>query len=62
MASGMKWGDPIMMNENSYMLRNPNDYIDGFSTWKRCYAEFGSQTEHAESWRSCLFERMYLVW
>ena len=60
-ASGMKWGDPVLMNANNYMLRNPNDYIDGFSAWRRCYAEFGSQSEAVESWRICLFESMQIL-
>ena len=58
-ASGMKWGDPILMNENNYMEKHPGDYIDGFSGLRRCYAEFGNEVQDAESWRVCLFQRKY---
>ena len=59
-ASGMKWGDPILMNKNNYMEKHPGDYIDGFSALRRCYAEFGNEVQDAESWRVCLFQRKYL--
>ena len=56
-ATGIKWGDPILMSSNNYMNRNPNDYIDGFSAQRRCYAEFGTEVEASSSWRICFFER-----
>ena len=61
-ASGMKWGDPILMKENNYMEKHPGDYIDGFSALRRCYAEFGNEVQDAESWRVCLFQRKYFNW
>ena len=49
------------MSANDYMEQNPDDYVDGFSAQRRCYAEFGSEIEDAESWRICIFERKGLT-
>ena len=59
-ASGMKWGDPILMKVNNFMEKHPEDYIDGFSAQQRCYAEFGTEVEASSSWRICFFERKWL--
>ena len=55
MASGMTWGDPILMEQNDYLMTG--GFINGLSAHGRCYAEFGNEIGSSENYRTCLYDR-----
>ena len=56
-ATGMSWGDPILMKYNSYLTNGPKGaFINGVSSYGRCYAEFGKHVDLSENFRTCLFD------
>ena len=54
-ATGIKWGDPILIQQNQYLMAG--GFINGLSAHGRCYAEFGAQTGSNQNYRICMFER-----